>query len=293
MRVDKMDAALFNRAIAIYLQHAYEDETLRGMHSKSFDGTLPVDQVLADFENEDAGLRAYSLRLGCQHYPHLKLAVWEAYYPGEFVFAVDRHDGFDFKKRGPDYDAWVGIRSKNFAIKGAIEDAWYKAGVPTLRSLKEDRLSQSDILRAFGGKRVLVVDNDGDAGAILQMILSSAGYGCDWVPSVKDTVAHLEDDERRAACGMALIDLMLTDGSGLEVLEQLRARPETQDIPIVLTSAMSPTDIDLGEADGYLQKPYCADDLLETVRLTLQQHFDGHSRIVQKNQQEKGESGQS
>ncbi|MBN2713378.1 MAG: response regulator [Planctomycetes bacterium] len=281
MLLKDMTPQLVNRAIEIYMEHAYDDDALREAHMVRFDPESCNGSILCRFEREDAKLKAYHLRLGCQHYPHMKLALWEAYYRDEYVFAVDRHDGFDFNKTGPDYEAWLGIKSRNFVIKDKIEKAWYEEGIPTLRSLKEERMSRSDILRAFSGHRVLVVDNDADAGAIIQMILMSEGYGCRWAGSLKETLELLDDPDFLSSCGMALVDVMLTDGSGMEVIKHLRARPETQQIPIALTSAMSGRDIDMTNADGYLQKPYSAEDLRDLVQLLVRKKYDGHDSLLE------------
>ncbi len=280
MKLTALTPALINQAIEIYLAHAYDDEGLREGHRIEIPPDTASEDVLALFEQEEAALRSYVLRLGCQHYPHMKLAIWEAYYEGEYVFAVDRHDGFDFDKTGPDYEAWMGIKSKNFAIKGCIEADWYAKGIPTIRGLKEDRLSRSDVMREFSGHEVLVVDNDVDAAAIIEMILSHAGYGCRCARSVEEVRDLLGDPVFPERCGLALVDLILTDGNGQEVIKLLRAKPETQEIPIVLTSAMRGEDADLGQAAGYLRKPYSAEDLQDMVAIALKRCYDGHDKLV-------------
>jgi CheY-like chemotaxis protein len=268
-----------NKAIEIYLEHAYEDEVLRAAHGVRFDEAMPIGEVLDNFEREESKLPAFSYRLGSQHYPHMKLAIWEAYYEGEFIFAVDRHDGFDFDKTGPDYDSWLGIKSHNHQAKVAIEDAWYQEKIPTLRRLKEERMSQSDIMRAFSGHTVMLVDNDGDAGAIMEMILSNAGYGCRWMGSVAQSLELIKTGDIR--CGLAVIDLMLSDGSGLDVVKALRASAATQDIPILLTSAMNGSDVMMADIDGYLRKPFSAKALLDTVAQTIKRCYDGHDRLLE------------
>jgi len=280
LQLRQITPVLFNQAIEIYLEHAYDDRVLRESHAVHFDESLPIHDVLAALDREETRLASYSLRLGCQHYPHMKLALWEAYYHDEYIFAVDRHDGFDFSHTGPDYEGWLGIKSKNFRIKVVIEDAWYAAGIPTMRRIKEERLSQSDVLREFSGHTVLLVDNDADAGAVLQMILSGSGYGCVWAAGIKEARAILADPDRRSRCGMALVDLMLSDGSGVDVVKAIRACPDTQDIPVLLTSAMNGSDVVLADADGYLRKPYSGEDLLQTIANTLRRRYDGHARFL-------------
>ena len=68
---------------------------------------------------------------------------------------------------------------------------------------------------------------------------------------------------------MVLLDLMLPDVSGLEMLRQIRSKDVFDSIPIIILSALAdPTTIrkglDLG-ADRYLTKPYLANNLTSTV----------------------------
>lgn len=264
MKLDHITPAMVNQAVTIYLRHAYSDESLREAHTVRFEQD-DVEAILAEWEREDGKLRSYTLRLGCEHYPHMKLALWEAYEKNNFVFAVDRHDGFEFDNTDQGFENWLGVKSKNFKVKADIENAWYEAGLPTMRRMREEKLTQSDILREFSDYEVLLVDNDGDATAIMEVILSTDGYGCRKAGSIADVQAIMDDDEARSRCGLALVDLLLSDGSGIQVVRKLREMPGTKDIPIVLTSAMNPQDVSLDEVDGYLRKPYSADDLRAVV----------------------------
>lgn len=68
---------------------------------------------------------------------------------------------------------------------------------------------------------------------------------------------------------LVLLDLQLPRVSGAEVLERLRAVPETRDIPVVVVSASGhPMDLDrcreLG-ANAYLTKPLDAGQLRQVI----------------------------
>lgn len=274
MRLDEITPEMVNRAVEIYLQHAYSDDTLRQAHAVRYEADEDIERILATWEREGTSMRAYTLRLGCEHYPHMKLALWEAYRLEEFVFAVDRHDGFHFDNTGPGYEGWLGVKSKNFRARRAIEDAFYAAGLPTMRYLKEEQLTGSEIRRQFGGHEVLIVENDPDASAIMSAILQTAGFGSRIATSLSEVQGFLQDETARGHCGMALVDLLLADGSGLQVVKALREEPATKKIPILLTSAMNPGDVSVGEADGYLHKPYAAERLIETVEAALRRQMD-------------------
>ncbi|MCX7935888.1 MAG: response regulator, partial [Planctomycetota bacterium] len=264
MRLTEIGISMINTAIAIYLQHAYEDEVLRRNHELRFDERWPIERALAEFEKEDKPLASYVLRLGSQHYPHMKMALWEAYFHGEYVFAVDRHDGFDFHASAEDLKAWFAIKAKNYLLKKKIEDAWYEAGLPTLRRLKEERLSRTDVLRAFSGHRILIVDNDPDAAAIVEMILRAEGYVCVRAAGFQEALRCLQAPDA-STFGLALVDMLLTDGTGRDVVAAIRQRPSTQDIPVILVSAMNEDAAETMCIDACLRKPYAAQDLVQIV----------------------------
>ncbi len=73
-----------------------------------------------------------------------------------------------------------------------------------------------------------------------------------------------------------LLDLMMPDLSGLDVLRYVRRDPELQDIPVIVVSAKSmPTDIRQGLEAGatlYLTKPVGFDDLREAVADVVHNH---------------------
>jgi hypothetical protein len=88
------------------------------------------------------GCHAILIRLGCDHYPHLKLrtqyvdhkdgAVW--------LFSVDTHDGFSSSTflppaDHPDAAAWTQMQRDNAALKQHIEAAWEQAGLITFNAL--------------------------------------------------------------------------------------------------------------------------------------------------------------
>lgn len=77
---------------------------------------------------------------------------------------------------------------------------------------------------------------------------------------------------------LILLDIMMPDMSGYQVLEQLKSKPQTHDIPVILLTALgSDADkargIELGACD-YLTKPCSLKTLLNQVRRQLQQNED-------------------
>jgi two-component system response regulator PilR (NtrC family) len=108
--------------------------------------------------------------------------------------------------------------------------------------------------------RVLVADDEASIREMLRIALSRAGYA----PEPAGSVAEAK---RRLAAGgidLVLCDLMMPDGSGLDVLREARAtNPE---LPFIMITAYSSTEsaveaMKLGASD-YVPKPFNVDELL-------------------------------
>lgn len=112
--------------------------------------------------------------------------------------------------------------------------------------------------------RLLVVDDDDGVRAVATEVFRRAGYDVSAASSGQQAAALLEEGDFVAA----VVDLVLPDTSGLQVLEQVReANPETVMVVITgyasLDSAMEA--VRLGAYD-YLRKPFTAEDLLRVVQ---------------------------
>ncbi|MDB4908646.1 MAG: DNA-binding response regulator [Gemmatimonadetes bacterium] len=122
---------------------------------------------------------------------------------------------------------------------------------------------------AAAGERVLVVDDEADIVALVAYHLAKAGYRVSTAASGPDALAAARE-ERPA---LMVLDLMLPGLSGLEVLEQLRASPETADIAVLLLTARREEQdriegLSLG-ADDYLTKPFSPQELVLRVGAIL------------------------
>jgi CheY-like chemotaxis protein len=112
---------------------------------------------------------------------------------------------------------------------------------------------------------VMIVDDDPRLSAALQFRLEQAGYRVRSACSGQDFLAQL--DMQRP--DLILLDLMMPDISGLEVLEYLRSDPELSGIPVVVVTAWGHAAVqtrcrELG-AKGFLSKPFSLRALAETV----------------------------
>ena len=117
---------------------------------------------------------------------------------------------------------------------------------------------------------VLLVEDDPDQLALGQLRLQMAGYQVRSVDRAKALSRFLREEKRP---DLLLLDVMLPDGDGFDILAQLRARPEFATLPIVLLTVKAElANIRMGlarGADGYVTKPYSKNQLAEVIGRVL------------------------
>lgn len=116
--------------------------------------------------------------------------------------------------------------------------------------------------------RILVVDDDPDIRLMVSVVLSrEAGWEVLEAEGVEEGVRAA----REHAPDIVLLDLLLGEGSGIEVLERLRADPSTRKVPVVfLTGKEGRTDELVARgATGVVTKPFVPERLADSVREAL------------------------
>lgn len=118
-------------------------------------------------------------------------------------------------------------------------------------------------------RTILVVEDDADLRDLITYNLRGEGY---FVLTAADGVTAL-DIARQNPVSLVLLDLMLPRLDGLDVCRQLRARPETASVPILmLTARGEETDTVVGlevGADDYVTKPFSWKELRARIRALL------------------------
>jgi heavy metal response regulator len=115
--------------------------------------------------------------------------------------------------------------------------------------------------------RILVVEDEKRIADFLCRGLQGAGYAVDAVPNGADALEHIHS----ADYDLVVLDLMLPDMDGLQVLERVRSRKMGP--PVLILSARGALDdrvkgLEQG-ADDYLVKPFAFVELLARVRALL------------------------
>lgn len=108
--------------------------------------------------------------------------------------------------------------------------------------------------------KILIVDDEPLTVDMLTMFLSLGGHSAVGALTVTQAWDKLAYEEPQAI----LLDIMLPDGNGLEMCRELRAKPETANLPIIMISAHAPpmtAEATQAGANGYLAKPIKLDAL--------------------------------
>jgi DNA-binding response OmpR family regulator len=115
--------------------------------------------------------------------------------------------------------------------------------------------------------RVLLVEDDLSLGSSLARVLREEGLPVLWVRSCAEARQFLGSETFE----LVLLDIVLPDGSGLDVLAWLRGGQV--DVPVMMLTARDSvsdrvTGLDAG-ADDYLPKPFAMEELLSRIRVLL------------------------
>mgnify|MGYP006286136893 CR=1 FL=1 len=122
---------------------------------------------------------------------------------------------------------------------------------------------------------VLVIEDDPRSVKLMELILASRGYDGVFARNGREGLVAA----RAHRFDVILLDLMLPEVDGFEVLRQLRSDPELSDVPVVVTSARArpvtkERALKLG-AEVYLTKPYHKADLLDVIASFLDEDTAG------------------
>lgn len=112
--------------------------------------------------------------------------------------------------------------------------------------------------------RILVVDDLEDNILLLTTMLEDEGYHVEPATSGKEALAKI----RMSAPSLVLLDVMMPDMNGFQVIEEIRKNPQLAKLPVILLTAYAEVDFVKGltvGANGFFRKPIDTDALLDQV----------------------------
>ena len=129
-------------------------------------------------------------------------------------------------------------------------------------------------------QKIYIVEDDKNIREIEMFALKNSGYAVEEFENAKSFFSKTAEK----VPDLVLLDIMLPDMDGLEIVKKLRSRPDTVRIPIILVTAKTTEldkvkGLDIG-ADDYLTKPFGVMELISRVKALLRR-----SRALQDDKQ--------
>ena len=139
-------------------------------------------------------------------------------------------------------------------------------------------LPPDDVALSLGKGRILIIDDEADIRESLEVLLTLEGYVVEQAPTGMAGLARLG----AASYDLILLDLMLPDKSGLEVLAEVREKDT--ETPIFLITAYGSVEVAVealkAGASDYFSKPWNNDKLLLEIARMIES-----GRLSRENQQ--------
>jgi len=121
----------------------------------------------------------------------------------------------------------------------------------------------------FSAKTIIVVDDNPDIVNIVKTILEGKGYNVMCAYSGAELFTKLKEKKP----DLIILDIMMPEMDGLEVLTRLKGVPDTASLPVILLTAKVQYEDVLGGyklgADYYITKPFTSTQLTNGINLLL------------------------
>ena len=116
---------------------------------------------------------------------------------------------------------------------------------------------------------IYIVEDDKNISEIESYALKNSGYTVDSFENAKTFWNRVQDRKP----DLVLLDVMLPDSDGIEVLKKMRRNPDTRRVPVIMVTAKS-SEIDKVKvldngADDYITKPFGIMELISRVKAIL------------------------
>ncbi|WP_231459763.1 response regulator transcription factor [Pedobacter sp. Leaf132] len=122
-------------------------------------------------------------------------------------------------------------------------------------------------------KRIHILEDDQEIRNVIEIFLKEEGFELQLSSSFSELKKNIQD----AMPDLFLLDVMLPDGNGAEICEDLKTDIFTKHIPIIVMSAQNNSEqkaID-AFADDYISKPFDIYDVLERINTQINKAREG------------------
>ena len=124
--------------------------------------------------------------------------------------------------------------------------------------------------------KLLLIEDEQELANSIQTYLTGNSFVCEWANNTKTAIDKISIYDYDCI----LLDLMLPDGNGFEILKELKRQNKTEGVIIISAKETLETRIEgfnLG-ADDYLTKPFHLSELLVRIQaLIRRKNFKGNN----------------
>ncbi|MCA9441470.1 MAG: response regulator, partial [Candidatus Omnitrophica bacterium] len=105
-------------------------------------------------------------------------------------------------------------------------------------------------LRSGSEGPILIVDDEPDIRDILTRVLEEEGYRTAVAANGKEAIERMTQEKP----GLVLLDILMPEMDGFEVVERIQKHPEWKSIPVIIMTALDLTEADRQRLNGYVEK---------------------------------------
>ncbi|WP_294332973.1 response regulator transcription factor [Chryseobacterium sp. sg2396] len=130
--------------------------------------------------------------------------------------------------------------------------------------------------------KILIIEDETELAKSISEYLSGENYICEFAPTFSEAMDKIETFQYDCI----LLDIMLPDGNGLAILEELK-RQNKQDGVIIISAKNALDDkikgLQLG-ADDYLTKPFHLSELMARIYSIIRRKQFNNSNVIKQNE---------
>ena len=128
---------------------------------------------------------------------------------------------------------------------------------------------------------IYIIEDDESIREIEEFALKNAGHKVLGFGDAKSFYKKLEE----IIPDLCLVDIMLPDENGNEIVRKLRRNPDTKKVPVIMVTAKT-TELDLVKgiedgADDYIKKPFSVMELIAKVKAMLRRSEPEEIKLIE------------
>ena len=115
-------------------------------------------------------------------------------------------------------------------------------------------------------KCIVYIEDDSEMLDLVELILTRHGFDVHGAHGGRQgiDIVHQEHPD------LILLDLMMPDLDGWDVYQQLKAEPDTKDVPVIIITAKTQSidkvlGLHIAKVDDYISKPFRPQELLDSI----------------------------